>query len=769
MSWDKVETAQRVRDVVRRISGQETETLSPRPTFGRVVSIDFVGRTATVWFPGDDAPVTVKMFSSTLPGQWQERFGVGSGLGVVSSSLQGYGSIVAVEKFQDSLYIVGVLNGGQFSMDWENAGNIDIAYGPAGIPDDPAAGVYTYILSWDTIGDGVSTGLPNNGGPFALNIGPFLNNRIGLPPNSNHEIEIVSLTGLSQRYHFSFNPYQQMSKNNGGSIYDRWFRVLPCELNEDEVSANVGRVLNKTNYFDQGIGDWTAFSANTTVVQSSAASHVGNGFAMKVQSVTGAQVGLDARENSTNKFAVISGATYQISSWGMSPTAWASGVRFGIVWYDAAMVALTPFTPTVTVLTANTWVQLNNTATAPANAAWGVPSAFVAGTPPNTQPFYFDEMFFTTADAITRTDISLEVCLRQTIHGSTDTDLSNSPGEMWIRIYMHWLNALDNPNWIVKVKNTGGWTSAKSLQTGKPVYEYVTSPPATTGYLGYHDANVGLTASASGYVARQDGMWSTGPWRNPDLSTAARAQEALCGGGLITWDGTNFKWSAPFEFGSIGRSRQGMLSAKGTLTMPTSGTIPVFPAGTTVTATANGIPLASGQALYFAIPPGAPSTIPTQTFFNGALHTTGGLFIVDSNSPLWWSPPEWAVFLAYRQSDATQAEIKCGNGEMYDSWKTLTLANSWTGTFKYRKVSPNNLQLIAALTPSATKGNGTNIATLGVGYRPLTAWDVPANVDVTVTAGQSPHINVTTAGAINFWGGASATGVSINGFLPLDV
>ena len=66
---------------------------------GRVVDVDFVNFTAMVWFPGDETPTKVNLFTSTLPGQWGTKYGTVSN----ETSYVGRGSQVIVENFYNKL------------------------------------------------------------------------------------------------------------------------------------------------------------------------------------------------------------------------------------------------------------------------------------------------------------------------------------------------------------------------------------------------------------------------------------------------------------------------------------------------------------------------------------------------------------------------------------------------------------------------------------------------------------------------------------------
>lgn len=654
MGLEKVEVAQAVRDAIRQIARDAVADTVSAPRFGRVISIDFVSLTASVWFPGDEKPVKVKFFSSTIPGDWQERYSYGS----VNNSYSGYGSMASVVTLNGTQYITGVLNGGQFSVDWSAGGYIDMMYNSNGEPFEAGSGNYLYKPQW-------SQPYPNtNGGPYAINIGPFLATQSEPAANGNHEIEIINSGGKSQKYDFSLNPYYQMARNNTGSTQDRWFRVIPDKVNEDNSSNNSARRVNTTSQFSvaDGVGDWIA-SSGSVVTADNSQTHSGAG-SLRLNSTIGAAVTIGT-ETST-RYPVLPGATYTCKFWVMSPQGGWSSIDARVDWYNSSNVFISTSDLPDGSTVGTAWASYAQVATAPAGAAFASFRITVSGTPISTRFFHFDEVVFETLNAITKTDFSLDVCLRKTVHGSFDTDPANSYGEMWVRIYLHWLDAVTNTTFVVRVKNTGSWSGAKSTKTGKPVYEYVTSPTDAVGYLGYHDSGTPYTTNNSQIETNTFPGFgrevSTGPWRNPDLLLRSRTQPSLLTLGEFTWSGSALLWTGSIVVSGVGRSRQGLSIGSATLDCPTSGTIPVLPSGTAVTATATGIPLAAGQSLWFGIPPGLTSgTIPAQTYFNGGLHGVAGLFIVDSTLAEWWSPPEWAVLLAVRSTSGSK--IRLGNGQ----------------------------------------------------------------------------------------------------------
>lgn len=773
MSFDRVETAAAVRDAMKQIADDAVQRGAPKPNFGRVISVNFTALTAMVWFPGDNAPVSVNLFSSTMPGDWQDRYK--NFPNVKNTSYVGMGSIVAVESFNGNLYVTHVLNGGQFATDFVTAGLQFEQYDDYANPGDKGGADYQFSVGWPTYSD-VQQTQPNflgNGGPYALNIGPMLYNGGQPYASGTFEVEVSLIGGITKHYKFNFDTLNQFTANNFGSMYDRWWRVL-AERIDNQDPFQVGRTLNwyTTIDFTNGLGDWIA-GTNTSVTIALTPNNGNTLGCLKMQSTNAAQAVIQAQVSNSNHCKVIGGAAYT-AQFNVQSTATWTDVRFAVDWYDSSGVFISTSLPTAgSITSANVWQFMTfGGITAPSNAASCIPKLRVGSTPPTSQIFYFDNYAMNGADQGLASDFDLDLAFRTTQHGDPNGDSTRSNGELWMRVYIHWLDSLGLPRFTFRIKNSFNWTSIKSLYTKKPVYEYVTSNvPLPVGFLGWHDAFAGYTSNTTQYNANQDNVWTSGPWRSPDLTVAYRAQKVLSGGGMITWDGTNFKWSAPFEVGAIGRSRTGPGSGVQLLTMPTSGNIPVFPKGTTVTATSSGIPLATGQSLWFGIPPGCGSTIPNQTYFNGGLNGTAGLFICDNQNISWWSPPEWAILLAYHQvNDSTGYPIKVGNGQLLDNWKKPSLQNNFTnGTpnIQYRRVWPNKVHLHGIAVSGSTTGSGTTFVTMPSGYRPATALTV-AIQNISSGANAWVGIDAATGGVAIHGAWANGNNFAINMEFPLD-
>lgn len=63
MGWQDSKTAIDMRDAILRLTEQTIERKRPAPSYAEVISIDRVGRTSQLLFPGSTVPVTVPMGS----------------------------------------------------------------------------------------------------------------------------------------------------------------------------------------------------------------------------------------------------------------------------------------------------------------------------------------------------------------------------------------------------------------------------------------------------------------------------------------------------------------------------------------------------------------------------------------------------------------------------------------------------------------------------------------------------------------------------------
>jgi hypothetical protein len=117
------------------------------------------------------------------------------------------------------------------------------------------------------------------------------------------------------------------------------------------------------------------------------------------------------------------------------------------------------------------------------------------------------------------------------------------------------------------------------------------------------------------------------------------------------------------------------------------------------------------------------------------------------------------------KSVATEQRLNNIIANGLDSWNTLSLTNSWTGTLRYRQRIDNEVTLNGHIIAGTLN---TTIGTLPTGYR---AASVQQRMPIVVspTGGGTPQIAVDTTGVVTIVGlAAGVTDVWINARFPLD-
>jgi hypothetical protein len=110
--------ALRLRNAVQRMAAKEIEKAGSNGQVARVMAVDIAKLTASVWFPGDDGPVTVNMFKGAIP----LDLGDYRGTTIVETSAIGTGGLVWIENFRGQPYITRIISGGEFTLDQRVAG-----------------------------------------------------------------------------------------------------------------------------------------------------------------------------------------------------------------------------------------------------------------------------------------------------------------------------------------------------------------------------------------------------------------------------------------------------------------------------------------------------------------------------------------------------------------------------------------------------------------------------------------------------------------------
>jgi hypothetical protein len=166
-------------------------------------------------------------------------------------------------------------------------------------------------------------------------------------------------------------------------------------------------------------------------------------------------------------------------------------------------------------------------------------------------------------------------------------------------------------------------------------------------------------------------LWDGASWKAntlaaPDPNKTTNAQWLINGGGTVTWSPGlgRLKWSNRIIVIPAERPE---LAASGyfDINCPTSGTIVYYPSGggvSTAAVTADGVPLASWEALYYVVPDGT-TTGSSQSRFR----------IVNYLNSEWVATKGW-ILLAVRNSDTGSASLKYIPGQ-------ITIPSTTTQTF----------------------------------------------------------------------------------------
>lgn len=213
--------ALRIRDTIRKIAIEELGKLTGKAQVGRVMTVTLGKLRATVWFPGDPAPVEVNMFSGDIPNDIGDERDFVEFVRTPNSTV-GPGALVVVEPYRGQPYVTQVLSGGQFAYDLSYAGLKSKIFNTTHIPPDsfdygPAVqGTMTNTFSFFIPGFGTN----------AFQVGPFVS--LGAWGESmDGEVRVqVSQLGENRTYHFNVNQWTLYKTSNGVTI-PTWMRLIP--------------------------------------------------------------------------------------------------------------------------------------------------------------------------------------------------------------------------------------------------------------------------------------------------------------------------------------------------------------------------------------------------------------------------------------------------------------------------------------------------------------------------------------------------------------
>lgn len=777
----KLETAARVRDVVKKVAARVVDVEVSTPLVGRVTAVDLVHLKAMVWFAGDPNPIQVSLFSSVIPGQSEAGFPTDQ----PSNGLVGYGSIVACQTLNGTLYVTQVLTGGQFSFDFDvlNEGMISQIY-----YDEFQGGVQP-LNGLKASGEMILQ-LPSISNGLACEFGPFINTYDGGEGAGPMWVEIdvyEQLEGAAKTYRFTtWLNDDASSVIVSAPYYDHWMRVIPEHSHGNRGVSQRGSEWHldmstkQTSYgtTPQGLAKtevWlriTADSLTNAFVQPFV--RIRSPWLHKARAVDGSEKfvaalvtnplntkgfigfhnsnGSGVSDIDTYKYrdtfnrTTAAGTLGLMSDYLSNYTLTGTAANFSCAGFGAVLLLATlnsyreaePSNTTSNGLDQDIWAVVSAE-----QVSTGAPVyAELRGRKTGSTTFYFVRASFNTGGTVDITinkDVSGTVTtlatqnaaiaytanqqlhLRFQIKGgklrAKIWDPINSPPKKWTAVVQS----------DTAITTTGTWSFAALANTGN-----TNSNPRVDVF--------NLEVANSFTAVRNDGKWRTGPWRDGPLRLGYDLQRTMQVEGAFTWDGSNISWTGEIFLGGVGANRHGLVQARHYITCPfsTNYQFPVYGGYSvnSVTSTATGIPLALGQTLYCAIPPGEWEQ-DLQSF----------LFVVDENhiinfddsNRLWqYSLPEWAVMIARRAPDYPDGSnllgtmpIKLGTGDWLDNWHNVGTGSepafntNWSNTggilrsTGFRKLDPDHVELKGGASFSSTGVGPQTIFTLPVGYRPL--------------------------------------------------
>lgn len=798
MGFDRQETAVRVRDLIKKQADRQIGINVPAPLVGRVTVLDVNNLKAMVWFAGDENPIEVKLFSSTIPGTSEAGYPQGN-----SNGLQGYGSMVVCQRLNGILYVTHVLSGGQFSFDF-SAMNLNLI---ATNPYIEADGGFQYPIGSTVMSYlGVELGTLNTGehGIF----GPFTRENDNGMQNMWMEIDIHTDSGGSKSYRFQVLPNDEFYTATDDSNINRWFRILPVGETCDQGQAidwtlDIGMRdtpygttkygLNRDEVWFRLIPTFDFSAAAFNVVIRSPYLNMGRSidgydkFIVDISSATPAEhKGYLGFHNAKFMIADYDDSkirdnfqrTEAAGTIGLDPDFFdmpytLSGGSGSDYLVDGSAVAVTltsanvsrrfyPHSSMTETVRYDHDMYFSASVSAVATGAAYQVEARLRKTANDT--FYMFRAEFTTAGQVNLALLKnvAGVVTSLATASSVTTYTAGEVINFRARLYG---SSLRMKAWNSSGSQLNTWNvlfGSDTAITASGTFEFscirVTGNTNTNPVVKFYsyENNVDFQNNS------EDVKWHSGPWRSGHLRMADDLQRTMMIEGEFIWDGTNIRWTGDIFLGGIGRSNEIMRGARHNISMPESLTLisrfgGTSPAG--VNTAAGGIPLETGDALYVAIPPGEREQ-------NLAHH----LFIVDESSVgVEFVLPEYAVLIAKRAPVLPQSTdtfgaipIKLGTGDWLDKWHEVgsgggepAFGTGWSNqggsfaTVAFRKIDPFRVEMKGGADHSSTVTAPNTIFTLPTGYRPTTTRRfIVSNNPATGVATTARGLHITNAGLV---------------------
>jgi hypothetical protein len=178
--------------------------------------------------------------------------------------------------------------------------------------------------------------------------------------------------------------------NRTGPVWTSDPYDTPYDLKTDGEIVRVtapGGLVNSNPFFDVDATGWTGLHSSVVGSTAFVNPHPAAVGSLKI-TPTGGFTTAEAFSATTANDTVTRGADYVASAWLYSPTGWASGVTPAIDWYTNAGAFISTSSTTSTALTAQQWLFVKATFTAPATAGKAAVRVIQTGTPATTDIYY---------------------------------------------------------------------------------------------------------------------------------------------------------------------------------------------------------------------------------------------------------------------------------------------------------------------------------------------------------------------------------------------
>lgn len=225
VSFTDPTAALRLRDAVHKVAAKAVKAAGSNGQVARVMSVDIAKLTATVWYPGDSAPVTVKIMQGNIPldlGDYRTTT-------VPETGAVGTGGLVWIEDFRGEPTITRILSGGEFGLDQRVAGLTHQAMRATRrgtVEGSPVAGIYERHVTIEL----------NGGADFtsgkAMLVGPWSGKNDGSSIDGIIELTLSfwvagSVKNQVRKYQFSVSDRMIVDLEGDEGNKPFWMRLLP--------------------------------------------------------------------------------------------------------------------------------------------------------------------------------------------------------------------------------------------------------------------------------------------------------------------------------------------------------------------------------------------------------------------------------------------------------------------------------------------------------------------------------------------------------------